>query len=85
MLQVAIVEDEASSADLLRKYLDLYAEERNVLFAVEVFSNAVNFLENYKSVYDVVFMDIEMPYMSGMEAAVKLLLRQLNNRKFSQY
>lgn len=43
-----------------------------MLFAVEVFSNAVNFLKNYKSVYDIVFMDIEMPYMSGMEAAIKL-------------
>lgn len=72
MLRVAIVEDETSSADLLRNYLDRYAGEHNVLFAVEVFSNAVNFLKNYKSVYDIVFMDIEMPYMSGMEAAIKL-------------
>lgn len=36
------------------------------------FSSAVDFLTNYEPKYDVVFMDIDMPYLDGMSAARKL-------------
>jgi DNA-binding LytR/AlgR family response regulator len=72
MFSVAIVEDEKISADLLQKYLTRYAEEKNVTFSIEVFKNAIIFLDNYKTKYDIVFMDIGMPHMDGMEAAARL-------------
>ena len=36
---------------------------------IEAYSNAAVFLNNYKASFDLVFMDIEMPHISGMEAA----------------
>ncbi len=74
MRNVAIVEDEREASDLLRQYLERYAEESGgrERFNVTVYDNAVNFLTYYKGNFDIVFMDIEMPDLNGMEAAAKL-------------
>ena len=76
MINVAIVEDEAEHFETLRKYLNRYADEQHESFSVSVFDNAVTFLEKYTASYDVVFMDVKMPYMNGITAAHKL--RQLD-------
>jgi two-component system response regulator LytT len=36
------------------------------------FDNAIKFLNDYKPVYDMVFMDIEMPFLDGISASRKL-------------
>lgn len=77
MIRVAIVEDDVSAAEVLAGYLQRYGEENNETFSVEKFGNAINFIENYSSSYDIVFMDIEMPHMDGMTAAK--LLRKRDN------
>lgn len=71
MLQVAIVEDSEDAAKLLRDYLTRYESTVDERFHVTCFSNAVAFLEPYRG-YDLVFMDIEMPHMNGMEGALRL-------------
>lgn len=78
MFNVAIVEDENVSADVIRKHLKRYAEEKSIVFSVDVFKNAILFLNNYKANYDIVFMDIGMPHMDGMEAAAKLREKDSN-------
>ncbi len=72
MVRIAICEDESEAAELFRKNLDRYSSEYGVEFSVTHFCNAVSFLENYKPVYDIVFMDIKMPDMNGMDAAKQL-------------
>ena len=72
MYTIAIVEDDKTQAASLKEYLLRYAAENGEAFAVKTFSNAVIFLENYTAVYDVVFMDIKMPYLNGIAAAHKL-------------
>lgn len=72
MIKIAIVEDEEKQSLLLQSYLKRYEREHGFAFGVKTFSNAVSFLENYSADYDAVFMDIKMPYMSGMDAAHKL-------------
>lgn len=72
MLKVAIVEDEQKSADVLSSFFARYAEETGTEFRTTWFSDAVNFLSHYQAEFDIVCMDIEMPYMNGMEAAHKL-------------
>ena len=71
MLQVAIVEDSEDAAKLLRDYLTRYESTVDERFHITCFSNAVAFLEPYRG-YDLVFMDIEMPHMNGMEGALWL-------------
>lgn len=72
MRNIAIVEDENSAASLLSGYIDKFSEETGQKFNVERFCDAVEFLDDYKAKYAVVFMDIQMPHCDGMSAAVEL-------------
>lgn len=77
MRNVAIVEDEDDAAELLRGYLRKYEKEPrgggngNAFNSVR-FRDAVTFLSSYDGGYDIVFMDIELPDLDGMEAARRL-------------
>ncbi len=72
MYRIAIVEDEQPCAETLRAYLDQLAVEKGLSFEICHFKNAVLFLENYTSDYHLIFMDIRMPYLNGMDAAYHL-------------
>lgn len=71
MIKAAIVEDEAEEAQRLESYLKTYAENNNTAFEISYYESGVSFLANAKN-YDVVFMDIEMPDLNGMETAKRL-------------
>lgn len=77
MISIAIVEDDELEASILEEYIKKHGEENKKEFYISKYSDAINLLNNYKPVYDIIFMDIEMPYLNGMEAAVKL--RELDN------
>ena len=70
-MKIAIVEDNSASAEKLRGYLRQYGEENQKEFDITLFGDAVSFLDRY-SPFDMVFMDIELPGMDGMEAARRL-------------
>lgn len=74
MIKVAIVEDSESASDKLLEYIAAFSKKSEGEFEFEttVYRDAVSFLTNYKSVYDLVFMDIELPLLDGMTAAEKL-------------
>lgn len=72
MLSIAIIEDEDTAADVLCSYLDKYSKDNNTVFSVKRFYDAYGLLDNYKPIYDIIFMDIVLPKINGMEAAEKL-------------
>lgn len=72
MINVAIVEDNKEHAEVLAESIKRYGKEHGEEFSCTTYSNAINFLQNYKCMADIVFIDINMPHMSGMEAAEKL-------------
>ncbi len=75
MISIALVEDELIAVQSLQRVLDVYAKENDVTFSTTHFPDAVSFLAEYEKNhhrFDIVFMDIEMPMLNGMDAAFKL-------------
>lgn len=72
MVHIAVVEDDGADAGTLTEFLSQYAEENQLQFQVTHFANAVLLLDRYKANYDLIFMDIKLPRMSGMEAAAQI-------------
>ena len=69
MLNIAIVEDDTQQAAQLESALKTYGSEYGVLLSVTIFHSALAFLGNYSAKYDIVFMDIMMPMLNGMDAS----------------
>lgn len=70
MIKVAIVEDNEGEAKVLSAYIAAWCEKNDKeAMSFTVYSDAVKFLEQDSATADIVFMDIEMPYLNGMDAA----------------
>ncbi len=72
MLNVAIVEDEREEAERLESFLRQYAQESEMAFHIKCFNSGLSFLDSYKSNYDLVFMDIDLPTLNGLETSRQL-------------
>ena len=72
MLRCAIVEDSPRELEHLKECLARYSAERDIPLETTAFGDAASFLEHYRADYDIVFMDIELPGINGMEAAHRL-------------
>lgn len=77
MIKIAIVEDDLTEQQRLLKHLEHYAKDRNEPFQFFLYNNAFDFLSAAES-FDIAFLDIMLPHLTGMEAAVKL--RRYNSR-----
>lgn len=69
MIRVAIVEDDAAYTQTLRDYLERYAAERDTAIETTCFSDGDEIVEGYRGGFDIIFMDVEMPFLDGMNAA----------------
>lgn len=72
MLSIAIVEDQAEFANLLLTYIKRYMNETHEVIEANVFRDGASFIDEYTGGFQIVFMDIAMPYLNGMEAANRL-------------
>ena len=69
MWTAAVVEDEREAAERIAEYLGRFGEENGETFDVSYYGDAEAFLAGYDPECDIVFMDIQLPDMSGMDAA----------------
>lgn len=69
MINIAIVEDDKEQAAELEAALRQYSGEFKTPLQISVFYNAVVFLEKYTAEYDIIYMDIMMPMLNGMDAS----------------
>lgn len=80
-MKIAIVEDEKEHRQLIRKYIEDVCENKNIKYQIFEFESGEQFLfENEDMNADVVFLDIQMPGISGVELARKL--RENDNNIF---
>ena len=68
MCIIAIVEDELDAANTLTSFLERYGAEKGYQFWITKFGNALDFEVSHQQ-FDLIFMDIQMPGINGMEAA----------------
>ena len=69
MLRAAIIEDNDRDAESLQSHLKRYARENALEIETRRYDNGILFLEQYRGEYELVFMDIDMPAMNGMNVA----------------
>lgn len=72
MINISIVEDNAEDADRLKMYIEQYFSVNKKAYSVQHYDNVISYIENYQSSSDIIFMDIDMPMMNGMEASRKI-------------
>ena len=71
MFRILIVEDNPEEQATLRAHLERYATEHGEDFQIAWLKSAVEFVEGSETA-DLIFMDIDLPGINGMEAATLL-------------
>ncbi len=72
MIKVCIVEDEIEQAEHLMTYIERYGDQTGQQFSVTHLYDGLDIVEDYKSEYDIILMDIQMKHLNGMEAVEKI-------------
>lgn len=72
MIKIAVVEDELEMSNILVNFINKFFEENELDVKVTVFNNALKFLDAYNFNFDLIFMDINMPYIDGLSAVRKI-------------
>ncbi len=68
MINIALIEDEIDDLNLLKSFIEDFSKERNVELSINSYMDARSFFESKKT-YDMVFFDIELPGINGLDAA----------------
>lgn len=72
MLKICIVEDDGASRDKLTEYIGRFCAEYSIEYNIDWYGDGLQFLEEYKPVYNLIFMDIQLPNIDGMTTARRL-------------
>lgn len=78
MYKVVIVDDCESDRRLLAGFIERFCQEENENCKVIEFKDGSEIIMNYDESFDVIFMDIEMATMDGLQAAMKIRLHDKN-------
>ncbi|MGL6202006.1 MAG: LytR/AlgR family response regulator transcription factor [Lachnospiraceae bacterium] len=69
MITIAVCDDSEAVVTNLSKMLELYAKEAGQNIKIYKFNSGLKLLEQYTGNYDIIFLDIKMPYKNGLETA----------------
>lgn len=72
MYKIAIVDDSQEDRNYLKDLINRFAKEENCPCQVMEFEDGSDLLSYYDNSFQVVFMDIEMKLMDGLQASLKL-------------
>ena len=72
MIRIALVEDEAEVRAQLQGYVQRHTRQYGTEFAVTEFADGMELLDDYRPVYDILFLDVEMKHLDGMTTAERI-------------
>lgn len=72
MYRVAVVEDDMKYQQQIFSYFELLRKEQGLEFQITAYSDGIDIVDNYKGIYDLILLDIEMPLLDGMTAAERI-------------
>ena len=72
MYKIGIVDDEAKIIEHISSYVKKILDEKQEPFELETFTSPHAFLQDYKEGYDILFLDVMMGDMDGMELARRI-------------
>ena len=72
MPRIAVVDDQPDMRQQLCSMIDQYSRENNCMLEVTAFSDGAQVITNYCKGFDIIFLDIEMPELGGMDAAERI-------------
>ena len=71
-MRVAVIDDEQGQRDTLEAYLTRFFGESNSGFDVDKFPSGDALLADYRLIYDILLLDVEMPGANGIDTARKV-------------
>ncbi len=72
MIRVAIVDDEREYVEQMAGFFKVYQEQNNTQFICDTYLDGIDLVSENSNVYDIVFLDIDMKLLNGVDTAKKL-------------
>lgn len=69
---IAICDDEIIHLNMLKKYIKDILDTRRIDYTLVEYTSGEELLEKYPRNIDIIFLDIQMEELSGMETAIKI-------------
>lgn len=71
-MRIAVVDDDEKLLEQMTGYAARVSREKQIKCTVDTYHDSIVFTESYTSVYDIIYLDIEMPGLNGFKAAQKI-------------
>ena len=75
MIRIAVLEDDNSDRNNILSVIERYKTEKGTDIEVTCFKDGLDLVYNWRSSFDIVFLDIEVPMVNGIEAARKIRMK----------
>lgn len=72
MIRIAIVEDDKQVQAQLADYIRRYERQFGRMFELSLFDDGDEIVSDYRAVYDIILLDVQMRRMDGMAAAERI-------------
>ena len=72
MLSIAVVDDEKAFSDRLCRFIQQYTAQNGIQADVTCFEDGMDIAEDFKSKWDIIFLDIQMKLLDGLATARRI-------------